>query len=124
MTWIEAITLLVAGFAGLVLGGIFFGGLWWTVRSGLAERNGFAAKQPGLWFLGSMLVRMAIVMLGFYVVSGGQWQRLLSCLVGFVVARAIVLGWTRPPHPNPLPRGTGGEGAETGRLRGESRRAT
>jgi F1F0 ATPase subunit 2 len=82
--------------AGLMLGGIFFGGLWWTIR------NGINAKQPGLWFLGSMLVRMTIVMAGFYFVGGGQWDRLLSCLLGFIAARSIVVWLTRLPNTEPI----------------------
>ena len=67
--------------AGQVLGAIFFGGLWWTVR------NGLSAKQPALWFLGSMLLRMGIVLTGFYFIGRGHWQRLVLCLLGFVIAR-------------------------------------
>jgi F1F0 ATPase subunit 2 len=50
----ETLTLLLAWVAGGVLGTIFFGGLWWTVR------NGVSSKQPALWFLGSLLLRMSI----------------------------------------------------------------
>jgi len=92
MTWIEIWTSFLAGFAGLLLGGIFFGGLWWTVR------HGVTAKQPGVWFLGSLLVRMTIVMAGFYFVGGGQWQRVLGCLIGFMVARSIVVWLTHPSY--------------------------
>jgi F1F0 ATPase subunit 2 len=34
---------------------------------------------------------------GFYVVSGGHWERLLVCLLGFVTARLIVTRLIRPP---------------------------
>ena len=82
--------------AGLLLGTIFFGGLWWTVRKGVSS------KHPALWFLSSMLVRMSIVLLGFYFVGRGDWQRLVACLVGFIIARFIVMRLTRtpiePPH--------------------------
>ena len=82
--------------AGLVLGTIFFGGLWWTVR------NGISSKQPALWFLGSMLVRMSIVLLGFYFVGRDDWQRLVACLLGFIIARVVVMRLTRTPieHSN------------------------
>ena len=79
----------VALVAGLVLGTIFFGGLWWTVRKGVSS------KHPALWFLSSMLVRMSIVLLGFYFVGRGDWQRLVACLVGFIIARFIVMRLTR-----------------------------
>jgi hypothetical protein len=32
---------------------------------------------------------------GFYSVSGGHWDRLLACLLGFVIARFIVTRLTR-----------------------------
>ena len=85
------IILALALVVGLVLGTIFFGGLWWTVRKGVSS------KHPALWFLGSMLVRMSIVLLGFYFVGRGDWQRLVACLVGFIIARFIVLRLTRTP---------------------------
>jgi F1F0 ATPase subunit 2 len=74
--------------AGILLGAIFFGGLWWTVRKGVA------AKNPAIWFLGSMLLRMAIALAGFYFVGRGDWRRLVSCLFGFIVARFIVMRLT------------------------------
>ena len=76
--------------AGLVLGAIFFGGLWWTVRKGASS------EQPAFWFLGSLLLRMSMALAGFYLVSSGHWQRLLVCLIGFVIARLVVLRLTRP----------------------------
>jgi F1F0 ATPase subunit 2 len=88
--------LVIALVAGLVLGAIFFGGLWWTVRRGVFS------KSPALWFLGSMLLRMGIVLAGFYFIGRGNWQRLISCLLGFIIARFIVMRLTRtpiePPH--------------------------
>ncbi len=59
----ETLTLVLAWVAGVVLGAIFFGGLWWTVRKGVSS------KQPALWFFGSLLLRMSIVLAGFYFVS-------------------------------------------------------
>jgi F1F0 ATPase subunit 2 len=91
----EILTIVLAGFAGLLLGAIFFGGLWWTVR------NGIKAKQPTLWFLVSIIARMGIALTGFYWVGGGQWPRLLSCLVGFIVARMIAVNSTRLWIANP-----------------------
>jgi F1F0 ATPase subunit 2 len=86
----EILTLALAWAAGLFLGAIFFGGLWWTIRKGVSS------KQPALWFLGSMLLRMGIALAGFYFVAGHDWKRLLACLVGFVMARLVVTWLTRP----------------------------
>ena len=80
----EMLTLLLAWVAGVLLGAMFFGGLWWTVRRGVTS------KRPALWFLGSMLLRSFIALAGFYFVSDGHWQSLLACLVGFVIVRLIV----------------------------------
>jgi F1F0 ATPase subunit 2 len=87
----EALSLAPAMVTGVLLGGMFFGGLWWTVRKGVSF------KQPALWFFGSMLVRMSIALAGFYFVSGGHWERLLVCLLGFILARLIVTRLAGPP---------------------------
>ena len=87
----DPLLLLLSGVAGLLLGAIFFGGLWWTVRKGLM------AGQPALWFLGSMLLRMGIALAGFYFVGRDDWRRLLACLLGFVIARFVVTWLTRAP---------------------------
>ena len=86
----EFVALVLALVAGVVLGAIFFGGLWWTVRKGVSS------KQPALWFFGSLLLRMSIRLAGFYFVAHGHWERLLVCLLGFVMARLIVTRLTRP----------------------------
>jgi F1F0 ATPase subunit 2 len=82
--------LVLAALAGVALGAMFFGGLWYTAR------RGAASTWPALWFLGSLLLRMAITLPGFYVAGGGHWDRMLACLIGFLVARTIVMRLTRP----------------------------
>ena len=91
----EFLILVLALVAGLLLGMIFFGGLWWTVRKGVFS------KSPALWFLGSMLLRMSLVLAGFYFVGHGDWERLVSCLLGFIIARFIVMQLTRTPIEHP-----------------------
>ena len=90
----EATRLAYALVVGILLGTIFFGGLWWTVRRGVSS------KRVALWFIGSLLLRTSIVLLGFYFVSGGNWQRVLVALLGFVLARLIV---TRLTAAQPIP---------------------
>ena len=90
----DPLPLLLAGAAGLVLGAIFFGGLWWTVGKGLT------AKQPALWFFGSTLLRMGIALAGFYFIGRGDWRRLIACLLGFVFARFVVTWLTRSSVEN------------------------
>ena len=83
--------------AGLLLGAFFFGGLWWTVRKGVKS------GRVALWFFGSMLLRTCVVMLGFYLLLGDSWQRMLAGLFGFFIARLIVTRLTRVvEQPKPL----------------------
>ena len=85
----DTLSLALAFATGVLLGAIFFGGLWWTVRKGLSS------TQPALWFLGSLLLRTSIALAGFYLIARGHWERLLVCLVGFMIARLIVTRFTR-----------------------------
>jgi F1F0 ATPase subunit 2 len=87
----DGLMLMLAWAAGGVLGGAFFGGLWWTVRKGVAS------PYPALWFGGSLLLRVSVVLAGFYVVSAGRWPRTLVCLLGFLTARFIAMRLTKPP---------------------------
>ncbi len=77
--------------AGLLLGGFFFAGLFWTIRQGLL------ANHPAFWFIGSSFVRIAVVLGGFYLISAGQWQRLVVCTAGFFIARVVMIRLTRMP---------------------------
>jgi F1F0 ATPase subunit 2 len=95
MAMSDTLTWLLAGLAGAVLGAFFFGGLWWTVRKGASS------GRPALWFLGSGLLRMSITLSGFYLVGGGQGRRLLGALIGFVIARLLVMWLTRPAGKPP-----------------------
>jgi F1F0 ATPase subunit 2 len=92
----ESLALVLAWMAGVGIGAIFFGGLWWTVRKGLGSR------RPALWLFGSLLLRVGVTLTGFYVVGHGHWQRLVACLVGFVMARLAVTWLAQSPgQPRP-----------------------
>ena len=55
----ELLLLAAASAAGLLLGAIFFGGLWFTVRKGVSS------QRPALWFFFSLLLRMSVALAGF-----------------------------------------------------------
>ncbi len=96
----EALTLMLALVAGVLLGAIFFGGLWWTVQKGVSS------KRSALWFFGSLLLRTSIALAGFYFIARGHWERLLVCLLGFIIARLIVIQLTRAAEKTTcLPQG-------------------
>jgi len=85
----EITGILSAVLAGVLLGVLFFGGLWWTVRKTLSS------PLAAFWFSGSFLVRTAIVLLGFYFVAQGDWRRITGCVAGFLGARLFVVRLTR-----------------------------
>ncbi|OIQ76847.1 N-ATPase, AtpR subunit [mine drainage metagenome] len=89
----EALSLAFALIAGVLLGAIFFGGLWWTIRRSVSS------KRVALWLFGSLLLRTGIVLPGFYFVMQGDWQRLLAALLGFILARIAVTRLTQATQP-------------------------
>ncbi len=89
MTATEVLKLLVVFAAGVLLGVVFFGGLWWTIQRGIAS------PRPALWFFGGYLVRMGFLLTALYYLSGGAWIRLLILGAGIFLARSLVLRWTK-----------------------------
>ena len=71
--------------AGIALGLVYFWGLWMTVK-GIP-----GARHPALMMASSFILRNAVCVAGFLVVSGGHWERLLAALVGFVAIRMILI---------------------------------
>ncbi len=90
----EATSLVLALVAGALLGAIFFGGLWWTIRRSLSSRS------PAAWFFGSLLMRTFIAVAGFYFMSRGDWRRLLACMLGFLLVRIMAIRLARAPVNN------------------------
>ncbi len=85
----EIVYIVFALIVGLILGTLFFGGLWLTIQKSVTS------KTPAIWFLSSFLFRTGITLIGFYYTSQGNWKRLLTCLLGFMVARFIVTRLTK-----------------------------
>ena len=78
-------SLLVAFAAGLALGAFYFIALWRTVRQLPI------AKSPARLMLGSFIIRMAVVVAGFYLImSEGHWERLAAAMLGFIIVRKIL----------------------------------
>lgn len=97
--------LLFALSAGIVLGVIFYGGLWWTVRKGLSSNH------AGFWFLSSLLLRSGIGLSGFYFIGRDHPERLLVCLTGFIAARMIIMRLTDPVVIPEIPADRGNDNA-------------
>ena len=78
-------SLFVAFVAGLALGAFYFIALWQTVK-----RLQSATSSARL-MLGSFILRMALVMAGFYLVMGAEhWERLALAMLGFIIMRKIL----------------------------------
>jgi F1F0 ATPase subunit 2 len=88
---IEQILTACALFAGILIGLLFFGGLWWTVQKVTSSR------QPALLFAGSFLLRTLFTLAAFYRIGNGSWQRLLVCLIGFMIGRILVRRFSQVP---------------------------
>ena len=97
----ETVNMALALAGGVGLGMVFFGGLWLTVKKGLRSQH------PAMWFFISFLLRTSIALAGLYALSDGRWQRLLVCLLGFLLARLIVTWLSRSEKPGGLVWGAG-----------------
>jgi F1F0 ATPase subunit 2 len=75
--------------AGIGLGMLFYGGLWFTVRA--LPRS----DHPVALAFASFSARTVVVLTGFVLVTAHHWQNAVLCLLGFVLAR-ILLGWWIP----------------------------
>ena len=77
---------IVAAFAaGLALGAFYFISLWQSVQ------RLPVADSPARMMLVSFVVRMGVVMAGFYLVMGGaHWERLAAAMLGFIIMRKIL----------------------------------
>jgi F1F0 ATPase subunit 2 len=81
--------IVVALIGGLILGILFFGGLWLTVKRTLGS------SYFALWLLGSSLIRTGIVLTGFYFMAQGSLLQLLVSVAGFIAGRLLILRLTR-----------------------------
>ncbi len=71
---------------GMLLGLLYFSGLWWTVRRGIHS------SMAAAWFTASALLRMAVVVMTFYfIVARSGVASLIACLIGLLIARAIIV---------------------------------
>ena len=72
--------------------------------------------------LASAVLRIGVALGGFYLVAGGDWARMLLCLLGFLLARLAVTWATRLPSPA-TPHADGGPPCALAPTSGSSGRA-
>jgi F1F0 ATPase subunit 2 len=89
-------SLILMAIAGALLATVYLAGLWLTLRSIHTHHH------PALWLLGSIILRMGLVIVAFYFILGDQrWQHLLAALAGFIILRAVTISWVRRHMPEP-----------------------
>jgi len=71
--------------AGLLVGYLYFCGLWFTLQQMSKVR------QPHLLILVSFISRISIMLLVLYLVADGHWTRLGLYLLGFFIMRISLL---------------------------------
>lgn len=70
---------------GMLLAGVYFAGLWWTVRT-IAH-----VRHPWLLYVGSTAIRLVVLMGVLFGLMAGDWRRGVLCLTGFVIGRLVVV---------------------------------
>ncbi len=81
MTGHELGRLLAALVFGVILGGGYFGALWWTVRR-LPGR-----QHAGQWLAASFLLRLAVTTGAFFLILPWGAGALAAAMAGFLLAR-------------------------------------
>lgn len=93
------LSLALAGMAGIGLGVFYFVGLWLTVKR-LPD-----SRWPVALLLVSFVARTAVVVVGFYFVMGGRWERVIVAVVGFIMARMFVVSRLLTEQASHVPGG-------------------
>lgn len=83
------VTLTLMALIGAVLGAVYLAALWINVQQITRGR------RPGALLAIGAAARITFLLGAFYLITGGNWQRLVACLVGFLLMRLIVTRWLR-----------------------------
>ncbi len=81
--------------AGIGVGALNYWGLWLTVQK-LA-----VVRHPALLNIVSLVTRMGMTIFVFYVAMGGGWERLVICLLGFLLVRSMIVRRIMPRNNVP-----------------------
>jgi F1F0 ATPase subunit 2 len=71
--------------AGILLGSLYFGGLWYTVR------RLPTASRPAMLIIGSFLLRLAPFLAAIYLLAAAHWSNLLSAMAGVLLTRTLLI---------------------------------
>jgi F1F0 ATPase subunit 2 len=88
--WVDIMVAIPFGFA---LGSLYFWGLWKTTQK-LPTTN-----APLRLFLISYAGRLILAVAAFYWMAQGGWLNVLLCLLGFLIARSLLIRrWEPKPY--------------------------
>ena len=87
--------------AGMGFGLFYFGGLWLTLQK-LAHQRSWT-----LWLGISFILRLAVVLSGFFLLMQGNWLKLVALTTGFIVTRIVMI--------KRIQKTSGSTGQETGK---------
>lgn len=77
--------MIVSFLIGLVLGMIYFGGLYYSTH----KFN--KVKRPALFMILSFTIRMSILIIGFYYLTKTDYKNVLIGLLGVILIRIIMV---------------------------------
>jgi len=80
----ETMHLILSFSVGMALGAFYFLSLWKTLRK-ISE-----VPNPGVFMFRNYIIRTSVVLVGFYLIMGGHWERVIVALLGFVLMRMIL----------------------------------
>lgn len=82
---------------GFAVGIVYFQGLWLTLNRYSGQ------KHLGSKLLVSFLIRLTLAIGVFYYFMQDDWQRLILLLIGFLIARQVMIRRLREPAPAAKP---------------------
>jgi len=84
------LALALSALAGIILGILYFGGLWLTINKMRTM------KSPGIFLTASFIMRTVVVIGGFYLISDGKLERLAVAMLAFFVTRFVFIRYFQP----------------------------
>mgnify|MGYP001320157312 CR=1 FL=1 len=86
--------LLLSAGAGVLIGLVYFGGLWWTAR------RVSKTKAPGALLAGSFVLRMIFLLAALLVVTRGEPLSIAAALVGVWLSRRAAVAYFGRERPS------------------------
>jgi len=80
----ETILLILALAGGMALGAFYFMNLWKTVKK-VTDEN-----RQGMGLVMDFFIRTGVVLVGFYIIMSGRWERIVVAICGFIIMREIL----------------------------------